>query len=81
MVADIIDPHGIQFSDALPKLKGFAAYAEENGGAYRRIEVFAEVDGKARVIDLTEATARKAVMTATTVKEVYESGAASDYIP
>lgn len=81
VVADIVDPHGIQFSDALPKLKGFAAYAEENGGAYRRIEVFAEVDGKARVIDLTEAAARKAVMTATTVKEVYESGAASDYIP
>lgn len=81
VVADIIDPHGIQFSDALPKLKGLAAYAEENGSVYRRIEVFAEVDGKARVIDLTEAAARKAVMTATTVKEVYESGAASDYVP
>ncbi|MBJ7579305.1 DEAD/DEAH box helicase family protein [Devosia sp. MC532] len=78
--ADIIDPHGLQFGDALPKLMGLAKYAEENDGLYRRIEVFAEVGGKARVIDLTERAARAAVFSASTVKEVYESTTANDYV-
>ena len=43
IVADIVDPHGIQFGDALPKLKGLAEYAEANEGIYRRIETFAVV--------------------------------------
>lgn len=81
VAADIVDPHGIQFGDALPKLKGLAKYAEENVGIYRRIEVFAEVDGRERIIDLTEPAARAVVMSAATVKEVYESDAASDYAP
>ena len=79
VAADIVDPHGIQFGDALPKLKGLAKYAEENVGVYRRIEVFAEVDGRERIIDLTEPAARAVVMTAATVKELYESDAAADY--
>ena len=81
VVADIVDPHGIQFGDALPKLKGLAKYAEENVGIFRRIEVFAEVDGKARVIDLTEPSARALVNAAANVRDVYESDAASDYAP
>ncbi len=81
VAADIVDPHGIQFGDALPKLKGLAKYAEENVGVYRRIEVFAEVDGRERIIDLTEPAARAVVMTAATVKELYESDAAADYGP
>lgn len=80
VTADIIDPHGVQFGDALPKLKGLAKYAEENDGLYRRIEVFAEIGGKARVIDLTEPAARAAVQSAATVKDVYEDAAASDYV-
>jgi type III restriction enzyme len=28
IVADIVDPHGTHLSDALPKLKGLAAYAK-----------------------------------------------------
>ena len=35
---------------------------------------------KARVIDLTESAARAAVMAAATAKEVYEGGAANDYV-
>lgn len=81
VAADIVDPHGIQFADALPKLKGLAKYAEANPGVYRRIEVFAEIGGKSRVIDLTEPTARDAVFAAATVTEVYGSRAASDYVP
>ena len=81
VVADIVDPHGLQFGDALPKLKGLAKYAEENVGIFRRIEVFAEVDGKARVIDLTEPSARATVNSAANVRDVYGSDAASDYAP
>jgi hypothetical protein len=79
VVTDIVDPHGIQFSDALPKLKGLAKYAETNAGTYRRVEVCAEVGGKFRVVDLTEPSAREAIMSAATIKEVYESDAASNY--
>lgn len=79
VAADIVDPHGIQFGDALPKLKGLAKYAEENSGVYRRVEVFAEVAGKFRVIDLTQASVRAAVSAATTIGELYGSNAASDY--
>jgi DNA or RNA helicases of superfamily II len=79
--ADIVDPHGIQFADALPKLRGLAKYAEANAGVYRRIEVFAEIDGKPRVIDLTEPNARAAVESAVTVRDVYMSAAAHDYAP
>ena len=37
--ADIVDPHGIQFGDALPRMRGLASYAEKHSGVYRRIEV------------------------------------------
>lgn len=80
IVADIVDPHGIQFGDALPKLRGLAEYAEANAGIYRRIEVVAEVGGTFRTIDLTEASARAAVKSAATVKEVYDSEVAHDYV-
>ena len=80
VAADIIDPHGIQFGDALPKLKGLAKYAELNADIYRRIDVFAAVGGKFRVIDLTEGSARAAVMSASSIKVLYESDAASDYV-
>lgn len=80
IAADIVDPHGTQFGDALPKLKGLAKYAEANPGVYRRIEVFAEIGGKSRVIDLTEPATRAVVISATTIKEVYESKATSDYL-
>ena len=81
VAADIIDPHGIQFADALPKLRGLAKYAEANPGVYRRIEVFADIAGRARVVDLTETAARAAAATAVSIKELYESEAASDYEP
>lgn len=80
IVADIIDPHGVHFGDALPRLKGLAKYAEENNGVYRRIDVVAEVGGKFRVIDLSEASSRAAVMSAATVTDVYQSEVAHDYV-
>lgn len=78
--ADIVDPHGIQFADALPKLKGLAKYAEANGSHYRRIEAVAKLDGKFRALDLTEAKIRAAVHSAKSIKELYDSEIAVDYL-
>jgi type III restriction enzyme len=80
IVADIVDPHGIQFGDAIPKLKGLARYAEACGGQYRRIDAVAKIGDKFRVLDLTEANVRGAIEAADSAKILYESEVAADYI-
>lgn len=79
VTADLVDPHGDQFDDALPKLKGLAQYAEDHAETFRRIEVYAEVGKKARIIDLTNKKVRAAVMTAGRLEDLYESDVAVDY--
>jgi type III restriction enzyme len=81
VAADIVDPHGIQFGDAMPKLKGLAQYAERFGDQYRRIEAVAKIGDKFRVLDLKETATRASVSTATTIKALYESADAFDYLP
>jgi type III restriction enzyme len=81
IAADILDPHGTQFGDSLPKLKGLCRYAETNDGIYRRIDAIAQIDGKYRVLDLTEASVRVAIGSATSVTDLYRSDAATDYAP
>jgi hypothetical protein len=78
IVADIVDPHGTQFADALPRLKGLARYAEKNAGIYRRIEVVLKNGPKFVAIDLTEANTRAAVQAAATIGNLYE--VADDYV-
>lgn len=80
IVADIIDPHGIQFGDALPKLRGLAEYAEANKDVFRRIEAVAEVGGTYRVLDLTESSVREAIRKATSTKSLYENNGAAEYV-
>jgi type III restriction enzyme len=80
VVADIVDPHGTQFGDAIPKLKGLARYAETFGDQYRRIEAVAKIGDKFRVLDLMEHSTRAAVAAATSIKALYESEAAADYL-
>ncbi|SAK40945.1 Type III restriction enzyme, res subunit [Caballeronia fortuita] len=82
VVADLIDPHGIHLSDALPKLRGLAAYAAaHHPGAFRRIESVAEVKGKLRMLDLTRAEVRDAIFAATlTATGLFEGPLASDYL-
>jgi type III restriction enzyme len=80
IAVDIVDPHGVQFADALPRIVGLARYAEQHAGVYRRIEVVAEVSGKFRSVDLTEAPARRAVLDAKSIKELFEDAAAADYL-
>ncbi|MDQ0221423.1 type III restriction endonuclease subunit R [Peribacillus cavernae] len=71
-VADIVDPHSYHLADALPKLKGLARYAEVNGSQYRRIDVVSELNGKYKILDLQEKETRKAVLTASSAKSLYE---------
>lgn len=79
IAADIIDPHGIQFSDALPKLRGLAAYAEANKSVFRRIEAVAEIDGAYLSLDVTEPLVREAIHKASSAKALYESKIATKY--
>ncbi len=78
-VADIVDPHGTQYGDALPKLQGLAHYAEAYGTLYRRIEAVAEVKGKLRILDLTDENVRNAVAVSEDVKSLYSGTLAGDY--
>ncbi|MCI5050489.1 MAG: DEAD/DEAH box helicase family protein [Rickettsiales bacterium] len=78
IAADIVDPHGLHFSDALPKLKGLAQYAEANEGTFRRIEAAVFIDNECRILDLTEARVRQAVEEATSAKALYDSNVASN---
>jgi len=79
VVVDLIDPHGFHLADALPKLQGLARYAESHSQYYRRIEAVAETGGKLRVLDLTRADVRQAVMDAKNAEALYKSAVAGDY--
>jgi len=69
--ASIVDPHGVHLADALPKLRGLAAFAADHGGAFHRIEAVAEVGGALRVLDLLEPRVRQAVEVALDVADLY----------
>jgi hypothetical protein len=79
VAVDIVDPHSIHLADALPKLQGLARYAETHPQSYRRIEAVAEAGGKLRVLDLTRAEVRQAVMEASSAKSLYEGASAGNY--
>lgn len=79
IVVDIVDPHSFHLADALPKLKGLARYAETHFRVYRRIEAIAEAGGKLRVLNLTRADVRQAVMDAKSAEALYMSALAGDY--
>lgn len=79
VAVDLVDPHGHHLSDALPKLRGLADFAERYADDFRRIESVAETAGTMRVIDLTKNHTRQAVRDATDAKTLYESEIAHDY--
>ena len=80
VVADIIDPHGTQFSDSIPKLRGLARYAATAGKHYRRIDAVAKVDDVFKVLDLKEVKVREAIESATSINELYSSNIAANYV-
>lgn len=79
IVADIVDPHGTHLSDALPKLRGLAQYAEAHAQHFRRIEAVAKEGGKLRALDLKCPDVRDEVLSASSAKALYKSAVASDY--
>jgi type III restriction enzyme len=60
-------------------LQGLARYAETHSQIYRRIVAVAETSGKMRVLDVTRANVRKAVLEATNAEFLYTGAAAGDY--
>lgn len=76
----IVDPHSHHLADALPKLRGLAAFAAAHGDPFHRIESVARMrDETLRVLDLTEASVREAVNTAENVEALYLHDAAKNY--
>lgn len=62
LVADILDPHGLQFADAVAKAHGLADYAESHADSpVGRVEAIAEVDSKMQRLDLSDRKNREAV--------------------
>jgi type III restriction enzyme len=79
IAASIVDPHGTQFADALPKLKGLADYAETHSQHYQRIDAVAKVGDALKVLDLTNPGACQAVREATSIKDLYSGQHANNY--
>ena len=60
--ASIVDPHGDYLADARAKLQALAAFAEQFGDRFVRIESVAKVDdGSLRVLDLADPAVRAEV--------------------
>jgi hypothetical protein len=79
ITVNIVDPHGVQFADSLPKLQGLARYAETHSKDFCRIEAVAEVGGKLRLLDLTCADTRSAIASSADAKSLYDGLLARDY--
>lgn len=75
----IVDPHSHHLADALPKLKGLAAFAKEYGGEFHRIEAISQIDGQTRALDMQDPAVRAAVGTATEALALYSSAVAVNY--
>jgi type III restriction enzyme len=79
VAVSIVDPHGYHLGDALGKLRGLCAYAEQHAELLSRVDAVAKVGNTLRVLDLTSATVRQAVAGATDAKSLYEGTVANDY--
>lgn len=75
----IVDPHGLHLTDALPKLRGLADYAEQYADTFHRIEAVAVTEAGIRVLDVTEPHVRSAVRSANDAESLYLSPVAQDY--
>ncbi|KHE75335.1 hypothetical protein AS25_01695 [Kocuria marina] len=79
VVASIVDPHGHHYADALPKLRGLAAYAEQYGDHYARIDSIAKIDGTLRVLELKDPRVREGITQATSVEALFSSQRSFEY--
>jgi type III restriction enzyme len=65
IVVDILDPHSSSYSDAIPKAKGLAKYAEQHGAQFGRIELIHKVNGSLKRLELKDETTRSKILKAT----------------
>ena len=79
VIADLVDRHGTQFADALQKFKGLATYAATHSDIFRRIEAVAEVTGRLKALDRTNARIREAVNRADDAAALYVGKLSGDY--
>jgi hypothetical protein len=79
VVVDIVDPHSVDWADALVKLQGLARYVATHPDVYRRVEAVAEVGGRLRALDLTRADVRTVIENAADAKSLYEGALAVGY--
>src|SRR5690606_33134326 len=63
---DLLDPHGPDLADAVPKAVGLARYAEKHADQFGRIEIIVLMGEKVHRLDLTKEAVRKAVLLVTT---------------
>ncbi len=78
--ASIVDPHGDHLSDALPKLRGLADFAEKYADHFLRIEAVSQIDKRElRMLDLTDPVVRTAIRDATSAADLYRSDVAAKY--
>ncbi len=80
--ASIVDPHGDHLADARAKLRALAAFAEQFGDRFVRIESVAKVDdGSLRVLDLGHPAVRAEVLAfeGAKVTALYQSEHARPY--
>ena len=80
LMADLVDPHGLQFADALSRLQGLVKYAEIHVSAFRRIVSVAQANGVLRALDIQRPEVRKAIMDATDATSLFKSTIAQDYM-
>lgn len=69
----IVDPHGTQFSDAIPKLHALARYAERYAERYNRVDAVARTAAgePLRVLELHRQDVRDQVLAATDAKQLF----------
>jgi type III restriction enzyme len=65
IIVDILDPHSSSYSDAIPKAKGLAKYAEKHGTLFGRIELIHKVNGRLKRLDLKDEATRRKILKAT----------------
>lgn len=70
VLIDILEPHGDQFADHLPKAQGLARYALEHGEGFGRIEMIRLVKGKPERLDVQDERCRSKVLKATTAEQL-----------
>lgn len=75
----IVDPHGAQLSDSMPKLVGLARFAEEHADVFPRIEAVTDMDGGYVYLNLKSAEVREAIRTSDDAKVLFKSKLAKKY--